>query len=339
MYRRFLNDNDYLGVITKEALSQMTRGNNERFIQAEQSAEISIVEYLSENYEIDKELSKGKYIAEYESQITYPVGAHIYMDGQIYEVIRSISGYKVPAVADYWQEYTEMNMEPRVYESYSQFKTYYPGEVVSYNNILYQCITENGYKFHDVRMPMVRGWIEASFDEWQPANYNIWDIVHFEDAFYTLLSLAAFDNNINPFESDNWGAIADYSSNYSAYELSDHEYVVYEGRVFYPGMDVNADVAQPGKHLSLHDPRNYNLKKHMVRLAIYELTKLIAPNNVSVVRMRDYEDSMKWLSDAARLKLNPQIPRKLAEDKKPVTDWQLATFQTDYDPNKNPWLI
>lgn len=72
----------------------------------------------------------------------------------------------------------------------------------------------------------------------------------------------------------------------------------------------------------------------MVRLAMYELTKLIAPNNVSIVRIKDYESSMKWLSDAAKLKLNPQIPRKLSEDKKPVMDWQLSTFQTSYDPYK-----
>ena len=117
------------------------------------------------------------------------------------------------------------------------------------------------------------------------------------------------------------------------------EYVVYDGRVFYPETDVNADTPQVGQNLSLHDPRNYNLKKHMVRLAIYELTKLIAPNNVSVVRMRDYEDSMKWLNDAAKLRLNPQIPRKVDDSKKPVTDWQLATFQTDYDPYKNPWMV
>lgn len=56
MYRRFLNNNDYLSVITREALTQLTRGNDERFIQAEESAEISIVEYLSENYEVEKEL-------------------------------------------------------------------------------------------------------------------------------------------------------------------------------------------------------------------------------------------------------------------------------------------
>ena len=59
MYRRFLNNEDYLGIITQEALSQMTRGNSDRFIQAEESAEMSIVEYLSENYEIEQELGKG----------------------------------------------------------------------------------------------------------------------------------------------------------------------------------------------------------------------------------------------------------------------------------------
>lgn len=35
---------------------------------------MSIVEYLSENYEIEQELGKGKYIAEYDRRITFPVG-------------------------------------------------------------------------------------------------------------------------------------------------------------------------------------------------------------------------------------------------------------------------
>ena len=126
---------------------------------------------------------------------------------------------------------------------------------------------------------------------------------------------------------------------HTTYELSDHEYVVYKGRVFSPETDVNADIPQVGQHLVLHDPRNLNLKRHMVRLAVYELTKLIAPNNVSVVRIRDYEDSMKWLNDTVRLRLSPQILRKLDEIKKPVTDWQLATLQTDYNPHRNPWFI
>ena len=329
MYRRFLNNSDYLGIITQEALQQLTRGNDERFIQAEQSAEMSIVEYLSENYEVEKELTKGKYIADYDRRITYPVGVHIYYDGQIHEVIRSISGYRKPATVVYWEESTDINIDASQVPLYSQFNTYYPGDKVNYNGVVYLCLSENGYKFDDIRIPMVGGWIEAGTSLWQPIDYPLWAVVEHEGAFYTLMTLDGFDNNIDPLTSDCWGAIADYDSAYNDYELSDHEYVVYGGCVFYPETDVNADVPEFGNNLSLHDPRNYNLKKHMVRLAVYELTKLIAPNNVSAVRMRDYEDSMKWLNDAAKLRLNPQIPRKVDETKKPVTDWQLATFQND----------
>ncbi len=339
MYRRFLNNNDYLGIITAEALAQLTRGNDDRFIQAEESAEMSIVEYLSENYEIEKELAKGKYIAEYDRRITYPVGVHIYFDGQIHEVIRSISGYRKPATTVYWEECIDTNVDAEQVAGYSQFNTYYPGDKVNYNGVVYTCLAENGYKFDEIRIPMVGGWLEAGTEPWQPVDYPLWSVVEYDGAFYTLITLDGFDNNIDPFASDCWGAIADYDPAYNEYELSEHEYVVYDGRVFYPETDVNADAPHVGQNLSPHDPRNYNLKKHMVRLALYELTKLIAPNNVSVVRMRDYEDSMKWLNDAAKLRLNPQIPRKLDEMKKPVTDWQLATFQTDYDPYRNPWLV
>ncbi|MCC8174458.1 MAG: DUF1320 domain-containing protein [Odoribacter sp.] len=161
----------------------------------------------------------------------------------------------------------------------------------------------------------------------------------FEGEFYTLLSLENFDNNKNPFDSNNWGAIADYAENYNNYELSDNEYVIFEGKVFTPEIDVNADVPEIGKNLSLREPRNFNLKKHLVRIAIYELTKIIAPNNVSIIRVKDYEESMKWLSDVSKLKINPQIPRKLDNENKPVSDWQLSTFQSDYNPHNNAWHI
>lgn len=338
MYRRFLNNNDYLGIITPEALAQLTRGNDNRFIQAEEAAEMSVVEYLSENYEVEKELAKGKYIADYDRRVTYPVGVHIYFEGQIHEVIRSVSGYRKPAATAYWEECIDAGIDAEQVAGYSQFDTYYPGDRVNYNGVVYTCLAENGYKFDDIRIPMVCGWLETATEPWQPVEYPLWAVVEHEGAFYTLMSFDGFDNNIDPFASDCWGAIADYDPEYNGYELSEHEYIVYDGRVFYPETDVNADIPQVGRNLSPHDPRNYNLKKHMVRLALYELTKLIAPNNVSVVRLRDYEDSMKWLNDAAKLRLNPQIPRKVDDTKKPVTDWQLATFQTDYDPYRNPWL-
>ena len=251
---------------------------------------------------------KRKYIADYDRRITYPVCVHIYFDGQIHEVIRSISGYRKPATVTYWEESTDINIDASQVPLYSQFNTYYPGDKVNYNGVVYLCLSENGYKFDDIRIPMVGGWIEVETTLWQPIDYPLWAVVEYEGAFYTLMTLDGFDNNIDPLTSDCWGAIADYDSAYNDYELSDYEYVVYDGRVFYPETDVNADVPELGNNLSLHDPRNYNLKKHMVRLAVYELTKLIAPNNVSAVRMRDYEDSMKWLNDAAKLRLNHDRP-------------------------------
>lgn len=163
MHRRFLNNDDYLGVVTADALSQMTRGNGDRFIQAEESAEMSLVEYLSENYEVEQELHKGKYIADYDRKITYPVGVHIYYEGRIYEVIRAISGYKAPAPVEYWEEYTRK--ETKNIKSYSQFETYNKGDIVTCNDTAYICLYENGYKFNDIRIPLVVGWLEALYKE------------------------------------------------------------------------------------------------------------------------------------------------------------------------------
>ena len=241
MYRRFLNNNDYLSVITPEALAQLTRGNDERFVQAEEAAEMSVVEYLSENYEIEKELAKGKYIAGYDRRITYPVGVHIYFEGQIHEVIRSISGYRKPATVIYWQECSDINIDTEQVANYSQFNTYYPGDKVNYNGMLYTCLAENGYKFDDVRIPMVCGWLEAMTETWQPVEYPLWSVVEYDGSFYTLMNLDGSDNNADPFSSDCWGAIADYDPAYNDYELSEHEYVVYDGRVFYPETDVNTN--------------------------------------------------------------------------------------------------
>ena len=260
------------------------------------------------------------------------------MRPSIHEIIRAISGYKVPAHVEFWQESSDPNIYVENVALYSQFKTYYPGDLAAYNGVCYECLTANGWKFGEIRMPLVNGWIEVTPSAWNPVEYQMWDVVEYGGVFYALTSTEDMDTNIAPPESDNWGEIADYDPAYNSYELADHEYVVYEGRVWHPETDVNSDSPEVGINLTLHDPRNYNLKKHMVRLALYELTKLIAPNNVSTVRIRDYEDSMKWLYDASKLRLNPQIPRKLAEDKKEVMDWQLATFQADYDPWKNPWL-
>lgn len=355
MYKRFLNNADYLGIVTEEALSQLIRGNEDRLAQAEEAAEASIIEYLTENYEVEKALEVGKNLLEYNKQVTYPVGSHFYFDHKIVEATRTINGRKSPFFSPYWQEYTEMVKETDAIRQYSQTQSYHPGEIVQFGNLLYVCLQYNGMDYNDIRIPGISAWtLVDDTPDWE-ANYQypLWKVVKFDGHFYTLMKLEqegftpeveegeeapTMDLTLTPYESECWGLIGEYDEDYT-YELTDHEYVVFNGSVFYPTMNPNMDGPKMNFNIRLNDPRNGNIKKHLLRLAIYELHKLISPNNVSTMRITDYETSIMWLRDASRLKINPQIPRKIDEDKKPVADFAVATFARDYDPNKNPWQI
>lgn len=342
MYRRFLNNRDYLSIITEEALEQLTRGDEQRFEQAEQAAEASVVDYLTENYEIEKELDKGKFLFEYNKNITYPVGSHFYLDDQICEVIKAINGHQRPTPNTYWVEYDGLSDTSKV-APYSQMLTYQPGDLVIYGTRVYQCQVAHGYDFGDIRIPGVTIWETVDYvdwvTDWESVEFVEWSVVRYEGNFFALLTLENFDMVVNPMESDCWGMIGDYDDSLDTYELSEHEYVVYDGNVYRPVANPNAETPVVGVNVAYNDPRNYNLKRHMVQLALYELHKLISPNNISSVRLDDYDHTMQWLKDANRLKLNPQIPRKRNCKGEEVLDWQLATFQTDYNPYQNPWHI
>lgn len=338
MKTRFLNNNDYIGIVTEEALEQLIRGNEERLAQAEEAAEASILEYLTENYEVEKALATGKNIMEYNRQITYPVGSHFYKDGKIWEALRTISGYKAPISSPYWIEHLDLVDENKV-KQYSQLENYHPDDIVRFANTYYKCTEHNGIDFNDIQVPGIESWEEVTAYPWE-ANfeYELWEVVSWEDNYYALINKEDIDLTVNPYDSENWGLIGEYDKDYNQYKYSDTEYVVFRGGVFVPTMDVNSDELEEGYNIRQHDPRNANLKKHILRLAIYELHKLISPNNVSSARITDYEVSIQWLRDASKLRINPQIARKLDEYKKPITDWQLATFQRDYNPHENPWL-
>ena len=91
MYQRFLNNEDYTSQISDELFDQLIRGRQIRVNQAEEAAETSIVEYLTDNYEVEKALEVGKNLREYNRRITYPVGVHFYHEGNIVEASRSNS--------------------------------------------------------------------------------------------------------------------------------------------------------------------------------------------------------------------------------------------------------
>lgn len=253
--------------------------------------------------------------------------------------MRSINGVKKPTDTVYWKD---LDYDEKKYESaqpYSQLQNWQPGDIVTFANAYFECLEPNGLDFNDIRIPGINAWQKVEVYEWQPnLEYNVWEAVSYQGKFYALLNKDGIDLTINPLDSDNWGLIGSYDETYP-YELKDTEYVEFNGSLYIPTMLPVADELKEGYNIRAHDPRNANIKKHMVRLALYELHKLISPNNISSARITDYETSITWLRDANRMKINPQIPRKLDDQNKPTAEYAIATFQRDYDPYQNPWQI
>lgn len=101
------------------------------------------------------------------------MGVYIYFEGQIHEVIRVSSSCRKPATISYWEECIDAGIDAGQIAGYSQFKTYYPLDKVSCNGVVYTCLAENGYKFDDIRIPMVGEWLEATTELWQPIDYPL----------------------------------------------------------------------------------------------------------------------------------------------------------------------
>lgn len=340
MIKRFLNNKDYNSVITENGLKQLTRGDDIAIYQAEEAAESSVIEHLIDNYEIEKELNVGKEIIEYDPRITMSVGNHFYKDGEIWEVVKAIRGRIPPIDKEYWVPYSDHSTLIEIVKEYSQFQDYSQGDIVRIGFDMYKCVIPNGPSLKEIVMPNVMGWSEIFAYDWRAnVDYNVWEVVKFNNHFYALLNKDEIDLTVDPHKSNNWGLIGAYDPKYDRYELSENEYVEYKGKLYVPTMNVNADKLEEGYNIRRHDPRNRNLIKHISRIAVYELHKLISPNNVSTIRIEDYKGSMQWLRDAAKLRINPQIMRRLDYEGKPVEEYATSTFMRDYDPNKNPWQV
>ena len=76
---RYLNDRDYLMIITEEHLKMLLRDVHDRIIQAEQSAEMDFLEYLDQYYCVKEELARGKMIREYSLTSPTPQTSISYM--------------------------------------------------------------------------------------------------------------------------------------------------------------------------------------------------------------------------------------------------------------------
>jgi hypothetical protein len=343
-YQRFLTNNDYRAVLTPEQFEMLVNGDENRLSQAEQSAEMNFLEYLDQHYEIEKLFRVGKSIKDYNVGVTYPANAFFKKDGVVYKTMKPINGRKVPSTTIYWEQLTDLmtitdaDHKPK----YSQLATYSLGDVVRFGTEWYACKVPNGYDMNDIYIPGTIAWQQVATTEWQPnMEWTFNQVCSYEGQFYLKTSLETSDSDevITPVEDETWSLIGDYSSKYN-YTLDANDYVVSDGCVFEPIMNPNADDIEVGVNIIRDDPRNINVITHMTRIACYYLHQMVSPTNISESRRLAYEDSILWLSNAARFKINPKIPRKQEDEHgTEVVDFALETYQREFDPYQDMWLI
>lgn len=343
-YQRFLTDNDYRAVLSPEQFEMLVNGDENRLAQAEQSAEMNFLEYLDQHYDIEMLFRVGKSIKDYNVGVTYPANAYFKKDGTIYKTMKPINGYKAPSKEKYWEQLTDLFAIPDIKRKpkYSQLDTYSLGDIVRFNTEWYVCKVPNGYGLNDIRIPDTVIWREVATTEWQPnMEWELNQVCSYNEQFYMKTSLeeTGTEEVITPADDETWALIGDYSSQYN-YTVDEHDYVVADGCVFEPVMNPNADEVVVGGNVINDDPRNLNVITHMVRISCYYLHQMISPTNISESRRLAYEDSINWLISAARFKINPKMPRKKeGEHGQEVVDFALETYQREFDPYEDMWLI
>ena len=348
-YQRFLTDKDYCSIATEEHMRQIIRDVPERIPQAEQRAEMQMLEYLDQYYEIEKVLAVGKNIREYNTCVSYPANVWIKKDGDIFKTLTCINGLKKPTKTSYWKRVVDY-IDPRMISTakkYSQLRMYSVGDIVVFGTEYWQCMVPHGYEAGEIHLPGDSTWIEVNTSKWEPnLEWKANQVCSFNGKFYQYINEANVSEAISsevvitPEVDDKWGLIGDYSESFE-YDYSEnaHDYVVAENTVFKPVMNPNPDKLTIGKNIIHDDPRNINVVSHMSRIALYHLHSIISPANISETRRWAYDDSIAWLYNASKFKINPQIPRKTENSSSlPKVDWVCETFQREYNPNENPWL-
>lgn len=343
-YQRFLTNKDYRAVLTEEQFEMLVNGDENRLSQAERSAEMNFLEYLDQHYEIEKVLRVGKAIREYNSGVTYPANVHFKKDGTIYKTLKPINGCKQPDTIIYWEQLTELFAIPDADRKpkYSQLHTYGVGDIVRFGTEWWVCKTPNGYNLNDIRIPGVKIWGKVNVTEWQPnMEWQLHQVCIYKFLYYIKSEVKENDTDevLTPETDDTWSLIGEYTTDYN-YTVGEFDYVVKGNDVFEPLINPNADKVTEGVNIIADDPRNPNVVTHMTNIACYYLHQMISPTNISETRRWAYEDSITWLSNAARFKINPKLPRKHdCENGGEVVDFALETYQREFDPSNDMWLI
>lgn len=189
-YHRFLTNKDYCCIATEEHMRQLIREVPERIPQAEQRAEMQILEFLDQYYEIGKVLAVGKNIRDYSPYVSYPGMTYIRKDEEIFKTLTHINGYKRPTKIVYWRQVVDF-IDPRLIDhahKYSQLRNFAKGEVVRFGTEYWQCMVPHGFESGEIHLPGVKAWREAEIIPWEPnMKWEKDQVCSFNEQFYQYL--------------------------------------------------------------------------------------------------------------------------------------------------------
>lgn len=196
-YLRFLNNKDYEAVATKEHMVQVLRDIPDRIIQAEQRAEMQMLEYLDQYYEINKVLAVGKNIRPYNHSVCYPSNIYVEYNDDIFKTLTAINGLKKPTATIYWKHMVDF-IDPCLIDhaqKYSQLKTFAKGDVVKFGTEYWQCVTPHGYEAGEIHIPGGEVWKEEITTPWEPnLEWELNQVCSYNGNFYQYL----YDNTKPP---------------------------------------------------------------------------------------------------------------------------------------------
>jgi hypothetical protein len=306
-------------------LKQLTNDMDENRMSEIEIEPINLVlSYLTNTYEIEKELELGRSIEEQDTWKEYRPGALFYKDGKFYRAAHLIKPEVRFEAEKYW---IPVNALP--YDAKEYFGTPPVEEPESEPEIpgdgepgLFSLVEPEPEPEPEVPVeptPVVPIYeLPAGF-------YRI-----IEGSLYRLD--AAYNGEAPQTDSGLWEPIytEQYSgeANYLASEYVEHDGLFYacavnhgiiSNTVTHPAyviVDQKADTLEsaPEKFDQIPDPRNGNIVRHLALLATFFMYQANVPDRIPLTITDQEEATCKWLSSCAKMQINPLLPRKNVRD-------------------------
>lgn len=324
--RRYLQTTDLAPKYMQEQTLRRLTGDldEQRLSDAEKDAVSLVISHLTNNYEIEEEIALGRSIEPYNPQKEYRAGSYLYEGGKFLQAARTLTPSVRPDAATFWRL---LHVSP-----FNEAETYEPGREY------YRSKGEDIYRLVDAAGEVTRldslAWEKVETPAYSgEENYLAGDVVECDTGYYVCErnNGALSDNRVHPSYTKGFveidaqalpeGVEPEVYDRSRVYRRKDgfSGYVKLEGRLYHLPEEneplVNPDSRQliPEKYEQVSDPRNSNIVRAVGALTTYFLYQALVPDNIPTTTIREEEKVLDFLRDAARLKVNPLLRRKMSQ--------------------------